>query len=40
VETYLKELLTRLPGVIDPEVIATLTPAKIAAARARRTVAA
>lgn len=40
VETYLKELLTRLPGVTDPEVIATLTPAKIAAARARRTVAA
>ncbi|GAA5484863.1 transposase domain-containing protein [Haloferula sargassicola] len=33
VEAYLKELLTALPGVTDPEVIATLTPARIAAAR-------
>jgi transposase len=42
VETYLKDLLTRLPGIPDPEVIASLTPAKIAAARScgRRTVAA
>lgn len=40
VESYLKELLTRLPGMTDPEVIATLTPARIAAIRARRTLAA
>ena len=40
VETYLKELLTRLPGVTDPKVIASLTPARIVAARTRRTVAA
>jgi hypothetical protein len=33
VEAYLKELLSVLPGVTDPEVIATLTPARIAAAR-------
>jgi transposase len=33
VEAYLKELLTALPGVTDPEVIASLTPARIAAAR-------
>ena len=32
VEAYLKELLTVLPGVTDPEVIASLTPARIAAA--------
>jgi hypothetical protein len=31
VEAYLKELLTVLPGVTDPEVIASLTPARIAA---------
>lgn len=33
VEAYLKELLIVLPGVTDPEVIASLTPARIAAAR-------
>ena len=35
VEAYLKDLLTRLPGITDPEMIASLTPAKIAAARRR-----
>jgi transposase len=33
VEAYLRQLLTVLPGVTDPEVIASLTPARIAAAR-------
>lgn len=33
VEAYLRELLTVLPGTTDPEVIASLTPAPIAAAR-------
>lgn len=40
VESYLKELLTVLPGVTAPETIATLTPARIAAARARKRAAA
>jgi hypothetical protein len=40
VETYLKELLTRLAAITDPEEIASLTPARIAVARARRSVAA
>lgn len=33
VEAYLRELLTAPPGVTDPEVIASLTPARINAAR-------
>lgn len=33
VEAYLRELLTVLPSVTDPEIIASLTPARIAAAR-------
>jgi len=33
VEAYLKELLSVLPGATDTEVIASLTPARIAAAR-------
>ena len=33
VEAYLKELLSVLPGVTDPKVVASLTPARIAAAR-------
>lgn len=33
VGNYLKELLTVLPGTTDPEVIASLTPARIAAVR-------
>ncbi len=33
VEAYLRELLTRLPGLTDPETIASLTPARIAAIR-------
>lgn len=33
VEAYLRELLTRLPGQTDPETIASLTPARIAALR-------
>ena len=33
VESYLRELLTVLPGVTDPDVIASLTPARIAGAR-------
>lgn len=33
VESYLKELLSVLPGVTDPEVIASLTPARVAMAR-------
>jgi transposase len=33
VESYLRELLTVLPGVTDPQVIASLTPARVAAAR-------
>ena len=33
VERYLKELLTVLPGVNDPEIIASLTPARVANAR-------
>ena len=36
VEAYLRELLTAMPGVTDPEIIATLTPARIAATRARK----
>ena len=33
VEVYLRELLTVLPGTTDPVVIASLTPARVAAAR-------
>ncbi|MCP5551397.1 MAG: transposase [Akkermansiaceae bacterium] len=33
VERYLKELLSVLPGVNDPEIIASLTPARVANAR-------
>lgn len=40
VESYLKELLEKLPGLNDPESIAELTPAKIAAARRRKPAAA
>lgn len=36
VEAYLKQLLQTLPGLTDEAVIATLTPARIAAARRRR----
>jgi transposase len=36
VEEYLCELLTRLPGETDPETIASLTPARIAAARRKK----
>jgi transposase len=40
VEEYLCELLTRLPGETDPETIASLTPASIAAARREKSAAA
>lgn len=36
VETYLAELLQRLPGLSDESIIATLTPAQIAATRKRQ----
>ncbi len=39
VEEYLRELLTRLPGQTDPEVIASLTPARMAAARREKSAA-
>lgn len=37
VEAYLKQLLETLPGLTDKTVIATLTPARIAEARRRKT---
>ncbi len=40
VEEYLRELLTRLPGKTDPEIIASLTPARLAAARREKSAAA
>ncbi len=40
VETYLRELLTRLPGLTDAETIASLTPAGIAAIRRGKSAAA
>ncbi len=40
VETYLRELLTRLPGLTDPETIASLTPARIDAIRQGKSAAA
>ena len=40
VEGYLCELLTRLPGETDPEIIASLTPARLAAARREKSAAA
>ena len=36
VEAYLKQLLQTLPGLSDETVIATLTPARIADARRRK----
>lgn len=36
VETYLKELLSTLPGVTDPKIIVSLTPARVAAARRKK----
>ena len=36
VEAYLKQLLQMLPGLTDETVIATLTPARIADARRRK----
>ena len=40
VEAYLRDLLTRLPVTADGETIASLTPARVAAARYRKSVAA
>ena len=40
VEEYLCELLTRLPGETDPEIIASLTPARMASARREKSAAA
>ena len=36
VEAYIKQLLETMPGVSDEAVIATLTPARIAEARRRK----
>ena len=40
VEEYLRELLTRLPGQTDLEIITSLTPARIAAVRRKKSAAA